>query len=45
MRLYLKEHPQVCAEIEKLIRVEMLEKKAPVPAAMVEEDNFETVDD
>jgi len=45
VRLYLKENPAVSAEIEKLIRTELLEKKAPLPKAKVEEDNFETIDD
>lgn len=43
-RQYLKDNPQVCAEIEKLIRVEMLEKKAPV-LVDIAEDAFETIDD
>lgn len=44
VRLYLKEHPQIAAEIEKIIRVELLEKKAPLETAIVEED-LETIDD
>lgn len=44
VRVYLKENPQVSAEIEKLIRAELLEKKAPMLAAAIEED-FEMMED
>lgn len=43
-RMYLKENPKICAEIEKLIRTELLEKKAPA-AAPVADDCFETIED
>ena len=43
-RLYLKDNPRVSAEIEQIIRTELLEKKTPMLAAATEE-NFETVDD
>lgn len=45
VRLYLKDNPQIAAEIEKLIRTELLEKKVPMAAAPVAEEEFETVDD
>ncbi len=44
VRMYLKDNPKISAEIEKLIRIELLEKKLPIAAA-VPEDNFETIDD
>lgn len=44
VRLYLKDNPQIAAEIEKIIRTELLEKKLPIAAAAVEED-FETIDE
>ncbi|RAP35904.1 recombinase RecA [Legionella quinlivanii] len=36
VRVYLKEHPEVAIELERLIRAELLEKK--MPAAVMEED-------
>ncbi|WP_133138483.1 recombinase RecA [Legionella genomosp. 1] len=36
VRVYLKEHPEVAVELERLIRAELLEKK--MPAAVMEED-------
>lgn len=44
VRLYLKDNPKVAAEIEQLIRVELLEKKTAVNAP-VSEDEFEMIDD
>lgn len=44
VRLYLKDNPQIAAEIEKIIRTELLEKKLPIAAAAVEED-FEAIDE
>jgi recombination protein RecA len=44
VRLYLKDNPQIAAELEKQIRSELLEKKQPMPAS-VTEDEFEAVDD
>ncbi|KGP63682.1 recombinase RecA [Legionella norrlandica] len=43
-RLYLKENPQVAAEIEQQIRTEMLEKNLPMLNSS-SEDIFETIDD
>lgn len=37
VRQYLKENPNITAEIEKLIRAELLVKKIPVEAAVAEE--------
>lgn len=46
VRVYLKENPKIAAEIEKLIRKELLEKKAVMPVATVEEEeSFEGIDD
>jgi len=36
VRLYLKEHPEICAVLEKQIRAELLEKKVPVVAEAME---------
>ncbi|HFR5475324.1 TPA: DNA recombination/repair protein RecA, partial [Legionella pneumophila] len=44
VRLYLKENPQVAAELEQQIRTELLEKKLSVLASS-SEDLFETIDD
>lgn len=44
VRLYLKENPAIAAELEKLIRAELLEKKAPMLAAATE-DSLESIDD
>lgn len=44
VRLYLKEHPQVAAELEQQIRQELLEKKLPLMATTTE-DELEMVDD
>ncbi|HAT4427014.1 TPA: recombinase RecA [Legionella pneumophila] len=44
VRLYLKENPQVAAELEQQIRTELLEKKLSVLAS-ASEDLFETIDD
>lgn len=43
-RVYLKENPKICIEVEKLIRAQLLEKKVAAPAAVVEED-FEMIDE
>ena len=43
VRLYLKENPQIAAELEKQIRTELLEKKLQVPAE--EMDLAEAVED
>ncbi|MFA6302612.1 MAG: recombinase RecA [Legionella sp.] len=43
VRLYLKDNPQIAAEIEKIIRTELLEKKLPIAAAA--EEDFETIDE
>ncbi len=44
VRLYLKENPQIAAVLEQQIRAELLEKKVPIAADMVEEE-FEMIDD
>lgn len=44
VRVYLKENPQVAAEIEKLIRTQLLENKLPMLAAATE-DEFEAIDE
>lgn len=44
VRLYLKDNPKISAEIEQLIRAELLEKKQPMLAAATEE-SFEGIDD
>lgn len=44
VRLYLKDNPQIAAELEKQIRSELLEKKQPMLASATE-DEFEAVDD
>ncbi len=44
VRLFLKDNPQIAAELEQQIRVELLEKKAPLQTAASAEQ-FETVDD
>ncbi|MCL9682508.1 recombinase RecA [Legionella maioricensis] len=44
VRLYLKDNPQVAAELERQIRAELLEKKLPMLAAATE-DSFETIND
>jgi recombination protein RecA len=38
VRLYLKENPQVAAEIEQKIRTQLLDNKLPMPASVSEED-------
>jgi recombination protein RecA len=43
VRLYLKEHPEIAAILEKQIRAELLEKKTPTPAP-VDVDAFEAID-
>ncbi|MCE3044385.1 recombinase RecA [Legionella sp. 16cNR16C] len=42
VRVYLKEHPEVAAELERLIRAELLEKKMP---AAVKEEDIEMMDE
>ena len=44
VRLYLKDNPQVAAELERQIRTELLDKKSPILATATE-DSFETIDD
>ncbi|WP_058534820.1 recombinase RecA [Legionella saoudiensis] len=44
VRLYLKDNPQIAAELEKQIRSELLEKKQPLLASATE-DEFEAIDD
>jgi recombination protein RecA len=44
VRVYLKENPQIAAELEKQIRSELLEKKLPMLAA-TSVDELETIDD
>ncbi|CAM4440142.1 MAG: Protein RecA [Legionella sp.] len=44
VRMYLKDNPQVAAELEKQIRSELLEKKQPMLAS-AKEDEFEAIDD
>ncbi|WP_133137296.1 recombinase RecA [Legionella rowbothamii] len=44
VRLYLKDNPQIAADLEKQIRSELLEKKQPMLASATE-DEFEAVDD
>lgn len=44
VRLYLKDHPQIAAVLEKQIRAELLEKKVPLAAAATE-DSLEAIDD
>ncbi|MDR3502051.1 MAG: recombinase RecA [Legionella sp.] len=44
VRMYLKDNPQIAAELEKQIRSELLEKKQPMLAS-TKEDEFEAVDD
>ena len=44
VRLYLKDNPQIAAELEKQIRAELLEKKNSTHAPMLEEE-FEMMDD
>ena len=44
VRVYLKDNPKISAEIEHLIRVELLEKKQPIVAPVAEE-SFESIDD
>ena len=43
VRQYLKENPKITAELEKLIRTELLVKKIPIVAAVVED--AETMDE
>jgi recombination protein RecA len=43
-RVYLKENPKICAEVEKLIRAQLLEKKVAAPAT-VEEEDFEMIEE
>lgn len=45
VRLYLRDNPQVAAEIEQKIRLELLENKSPMPAAVSEENIDEDMDD
>ncbi len=44
VRLYLKEHPQLAKDLEKIIRTEMLEKKIAVTPATTVEEDFEEID-
>lgn len=45
VRIYLKDNPQIAAVLEKQIRAELLEKKQSIPAAVIEEESFEAMDD
>ncbi|STX29501.1 recombination protein RecA [Legionella beliardensis] len=46
VRMYLKEKPEVAAELEKLIRAELLNKKSTTEAqAAVQEEELESMDD
>jgi recombination protein RecA len=44
VRLYLKDNPQVAAELERQIRTELLDNKLPMLATSTE-DSLETIDD
>ncbi|MFI4919029.1 MAG: recombinase RecA [Legionellales bacterium] len=43
-RMFLKDNPKISAEIEALIRTELLEKKTPIRAAVIE-DSLELVEE
>lgn len=44
-RVYLRENPQICAEVEKLIRTHFLEKKMTDMSSAIEEEDFEMAED